>query len=75
MEYFSFFAISVPGAVYSICWLIDRKDQRKFCKNATSVQTKLYIDILASSKRYNLPLIMRLKEDEKLVEQEVLKTA
>ena len=55
--------ISISKSVKYVCWLIERKGQRWFCKTSTPEQIDAYTKILNLQIKQELLISQRLKEN------------
>ncbi|MCW3105633.1 MAG: hypothetical protein JWQ09_139 [Segetibacter sp.] len=61
--YFSLI-LSATSCVSAICWLINRIDERRFCRKATKEARNAYIELRKITSKSDLPIVRRLYGNE-----------
>lgn len=65
MLYFDFpLILSATSCVSAICGLINRIDERRFCRKATKEERNAYIELRKITSKSDLPIVRRLYENE-----------
>lgn len=63
LDFYYSLIFSATSCVSAICWLINRIDERRFCRKAAKEERNAYIELRKISSKSNSPIVRQLYEN------------